>query len=234
MIKLSDITIGYADKVLVSDISCTFQAGEMCVLLGRNGCGKSTLLRAMMGIGKTIGGEITINGQPVRGLSAAQLSKEISLVTTERVRISNLSCRQVVSLGRSPYTNWIGRLEKEDMQIVDKALKDVNMTDYAQRSVDSLSDGEYQRIMIARALAQSTSTIMLDEPTAFLDIPTRYEICRLLGHLAHNEGKCIIFSTHDLDSALSAADTVALIEQGKLYKYEAGESREALARVFGI
>ena len=132
-------------------------------------------------------------------------------MTTDKVRIANLRSRDVVALGRAPYTNWIGRMQAQDSKIVDEALEAVGMSDYADKTMDRMSDGECQRIMIARALAQQTPIILLDEPTAFLDMPNRYELCSLLRRLAHEEQKCILFSTHELDIALELCDAVALI-----------------------
>ena len=138
------------------------------------------------------------------------------MVTTERMRIANLRCKDVVAIGRAPYTNWIGRMQETEKKIVMQSLISVGMEAYANRTMDKMSDGECQRVMIARALAQSTPIILLDEPTSFLDMPNRYELCTLLTRLAHNEGKCILFSTHELDIALSFTDAIALIDSPQL------------------
>lgn len=140
------------------------------------------------------------------------MAKTLAFVTTERTRIANLKCKDVVAIGRAPYTNWIGKMQEADKEIVMRSLASVGMEAYAERTMDKMSDGECQRIMIARALAQDTSIILLDEPTSFLDMPNRYELCTLLARLAHDEGKCILFSTHELDIALSLADAIALID----------------------
>ena len=139
-----------------------------------------------------------------------QLAQQVAFVTTERIRIANLSCRDVVALGRAPYTNWIGRMQPEDEAIVMQSLEKVGMASYAFRTMDKMSDGECQRVMIARALAQQTPIILLDEPTSFLDMPNRYELCHLLTDLAYKDNKCIMFSTHELDIAQSLCDTIAL------------------------
>ena len=139
------------------------------------------------------------------------------------VRIANLRCKDVVALGRAPYTNWIGQLQAEDEKRVVTAMHLVGMSDYAEKTMDKMSDGECQRIMIARALAQDTPIILLDEPTAFLDLPNRYELCLLLKKLAQTEGKCILFSTHDLDIALSLCDTIMLIDNPQLYSLPTNE-----------
>ncbi len=133
-------------------------------------------------------------------------------MTTDKVRIANLTCEDVVSLGRAPYTNWIGRMQDGDRTVVERSLDLVGMSAFARKTLDRMSDGECQRVMIARALAQDTPVILLDEPTAFLDLPNRYELATLLRRLSRDEGKCILFSTHDLDIALSLCDAVALID----------------------
>lgn len=160
---------------------------------------------------------MSLNKCDINKINSDQLAKTISFVTTERIRISNLKCKDVVSLGRTPYTNWIGNLQNEDIRIINHSLELVGMQDYANRTMDSMSDGECQRIMIARALAQDTPIIILDEPTSFLDLPNRYELCSLLQQLAHKQNKCILFSTHELDIALTMCDSIALIDKPHLH-----------------
>lgn len=152
------------------------------------------------------------NGHSLETLSPQQLATTVSFVTTERVRIPNLRCEDVVALGRAPYTNWIGRVQEQDKAIVERSLELVGMAAFAGKTMDRMSDGECQRVMIARALAQDTPIILLDEPTSFLDLPNRYELCTLLRRLAHDHRKCILFSTHELDIALSLCDSIALID----------------------
>lgn len=217
MIRLKDIALGYGNHILLNHVSAEAGSGKLVALLGRNGTGKSTLLRAIAGLNKTQSGEIFLCDKNISSLNSLELAQTISFVTTERVRIANLRCEDVVALGRSPYTNWIGRMQKQDKEIIARALYLVGMFDYAQRTMDKMSDGECQRIMIARALAQDTPIILLDEPTAFLDLPNRYELCLLLRNIAIKENKCILFSTHDLDIALSLCDSVMLIDNPNLY-----------------
>ena len=161
------------------------------------------MLRAIVGSEPLKHGSVLINGIDIQQITPQQLAQQVAFVTTERIRIANLSCRDVVALGRAPYTNWIGRMQPEDETIVMQSLEKVGMASYAFRTMDKMSDGECQRVMIARALAQQTPIILLDEPTSFLDMPNRYDLCRLLADLAHQENKCIIFSTHELDIAQS-------------------------------
>ena len=217
MIRFENLTLGYGDRTLIESLTGNIPRGQLTALVGRNGTGKSTLLRAIATLGEKKNGEILIDETPIEQLSPIQMARLISLVTTDKVRITNLRCRDVVALGRAPYTNWIGRMQEQDNQIVEQALSSVGMSDYADKTMDRMSDGECQRIMIARALAQQTPIILLDEPTAFLDMPNRYELCSLLSRLAHQEQKCILFSTHELDIALSLCDSIALISPPKLH-----------------
>lgn len=217
MIRLKNLTLGYADRLLVDGASTEFKRGYLTALIGRNGSGKSTLLRAISSLGEILNGKIYLGDKELSTIEPQVMARLISLVITERVRIANLRCRDVVALGRAPYTNWIGRMQTEDEDIVMQSLERVGMSDYALRTMDTMSDGECQRIMIARALAQQTPIILLDEPTSFLDLPNRYELCTLLAELAHNEDKCILFSTHELDIALALSDSIALVDTPYLH-----------------
>ena len=217
MIRFQDLTLGYGSRILIDKLSTRVKPGELTALVGRNGTGKSTLLRAIAGLGEILSGDIILADKPINELSTAERASTISFVTTDKVRIANLHCRDVVALGRAPYTNWIGRMQKQDEEIVMRSMELVGMSDYADKTMDRMSDGECQRIMIARALAQQTPIILLDEPTAFLDMPNRYELCTLLRRLAHEEQKCILFSTHELDIALALCDSIALISPPQLH-----------------
>lgn len=216
-IELHDVTLGYGERVLMADANVGFGWGELTALVGRNGTGKSTLLRTIAALARPQKGRITIGGKDSSELSMKEVASRIAFVSTEDVRVQNLHVWDVVSLGRAPYTNWVGRLTEEDKTKVRESLRLVGMESFAEASMDSLSDGERQRVMIARALAQDTPIILLDEPTAFLDLPNKYEICLLLKKLAHKEGKCILFSTHDLSIAIELCDTIAVIEGGQFH-----------------
>ncbi|MDR2885897.1 MAG: ABC transporter ATP-binding protein [Rikenellaceae bacterium] len=211
-IQLHGLSLGYPGRTLFTGADIGFGWGEFTALVGRNGTGKSTLLRTIAGLMKPLAGEISIDGKPLQSLDPRRVAAMISFVSTDEVRVTNLRVQDVVGLGRAPYTNWIGRLTAGDRTHVERALSLVGMSDFAAKGMDTLSDGERQRVMIARALAQDTPIILLDEPTAFLDLPNRYEICLLLRDLAHRQGKSIIFSTHDLNIALEMCDTLAVIE----------------------
>lgn len=234
MIRLENISIAYSSKTIIDRASVVFPQGSVTVLIGRNGAGKSTLLRSLTAVEAPKSGSVFIDGKDIFSLNYEQRAKRLSFVGTQRIRIANMLCRDVVATGRAPYTNWVGKLNSSDIEIVNNALEAVGMNSFAMRSIDTLSDGESQRIMIARALAQQTPTIMLDEPTAFLDIPTRFEICKLLSNLAHNQGKTIIFSTHDIDAALPIADYIAVLDNCKLSLHPASEAKEVISTLFSL
>ena len=196
MIELKDFAIGYDGRTLLAGANATFKDGRLTALVGRNGTGKSTLLRAIAGLNPHYSGTVLLEGRDLRKMLPGETAKTLAFVNTERVRIANLRCEDVVAIGRAPYTNWMGRIQDADREIVARSLEAVGMSDYARRTMDTMSDGECQRIMIARALAQDTPIILLDEPTSFLDMPNRYELVTLLRRLSHDAGKCIVFSTH--------------------------------------
>ena len=234
MIRLENISLAYDGRTIIRESSAQLGRGELCALIGRNGTGKSTLLRAIIGLLKTSVGRIVIDGEDVTMLADDAKARLISFVSTERVRVANLLCEDVVATGRAPYTNWIGRIQEQDRKIVAEALRTVGMESFAGRSIDTLSDGECQRIMIARALAQQTPIILLDEPTAFLDIPARFELCRLLRRLAQEQQKCILFSTHDIDAALPACDSALIIEEGEISKVAIEQAKSVIDSLFGL
>ena len=227
MIRLHDFSIGYDERSLLCGVEADIPKGELTALIGRNGTGKSTLLRAIAGLNRRYCGGILLDGHPVAGMKAPEMARKLAFVTTGRTRIANMRCEDVVAAGRAPYTNWIGRIQPQDREIVMHSLASVGMEAYASRTMDKMSDGECQRVMIARALAQSTPVILLDEPTSFLDLPNRYELCSLLARLAHEEGKCILFSTHELDIALSLADGIALIDPPQLHYLPTAEMQQS-------
>jgi len=220
-IRLDHIALSYGSRTLLEDVSASFGQGELTALIGRNGTGKSTLLRALAGLGSVSAGKIELCGRPLSVLTPHERATTVGFVTTDRVRIANLACEDVVALGRAPYTNWIGRMQEADRAVVERSLELVGMSGFARKTMDRMSDGECQRVMIARVLAQDTPVILLDEPTAFLDLPNRYTLATLLRRLAREERKCILFSTHDLDIALSLCDSVALIDTPSLHHLSA-------------
>lgn len=245
-IVLRNVSTGYSlrhniRKVITEDINASLRSGELTCLLGPNGAGKSTLLRTMSGFIPALSGEILLSGQAIDHLSPEVLSKEISIVLTDKLSIPDMTLAQLVGLGRSPYTNFWGNLTDQDREIVSEALSIVGISHLAERLVSTLSDGERQKAMIAKALAQRTPVIFLDEPTAFLDYPSKVEIMQLLAALARESGKTIFMSTHDLELALQITDMAWLIDRklgittgspedlilsGHLQKYFNGEGIE--------
>lgn len=223
MINLINLTLGYKSHILLTDAETRFPKASLTSLIGRNGTGKSTLLRAIAGLNSRYTGIISLNGRDIRTLHPGEIARRLAFVSTQRTRIPSMRCVDAVAMGRAPYTNWIGRMQKEDEEIVMRSLANVGMEAFALRTLDTMSDGECQRVMIARALAQDTPVILLDEPTSFLDMPSRYDLVRLLGRLAHEQGKCIIFSTHELDIATEMCDAVALIDTPRLIHLPAPE-----------
>lgn len=215
-IRVNNLKIGYATTApepAFTREGITFSAsgGEMIALIGRNGIGKSTLLHTMAGFLKSLGGEILWNGMTAEKLTPRERSRMISFVSTERIHLTHMQVADLVAYGRFPYTNWFGRMQASDEQAVAEALEKTGLTKYARRQADQLSDGERQRAMIARAVAQDTPFILLDEPTAFLDVNGKYEIFHLLHQLARQSGKTILLSTHDLHIALREMDKFWLL-----------------------
>ena len=216
MIQLSNISLAFGERTLIEGATTRFECGEMVALLGRNGTGKSTLLRAIAKLGEVAQGDIMVDGKAISEIDIRTFARLVAFVNTERVDIDSMRAYDLVAIGRSPYTDWMGRLTKEDRAIIERSMQITGVDKFADRMVETLSDGECQRVMIARALAQDTPVILLDEPTAFLDLPNRYELCTLLSRLAHDEGKLIVFSTHELDIALTLADSIALVDTPRL------------------
>lgn len=211
MITLRNLTTGYGRHAVARNISATLQAGELVSLLGANGIGKSTLLRTMAAFQQPLEGEILIDGTSLNRLSPLQRSHLIGVVLTERTSVENMRAQELVAMGRSPYTGFWGTLDEDDHRIVDDAMQRTGITGLRHRYVDTLSDGERQKVMIAKAVAQETPIILLDEPTAFLDFPSKVETMRMLAQLAHAMNKVVFLSTHDIEMALQLSDRVWLM-----------------------
>lgn len=216
-IHIENLSIGYPGKsdvkVVADGICAGINSGELTCLLGANGVGKSTLLRTLSAFQPKLGGEIRIQGKEIGSYTDKQLSRVISVVLTEKCDIRNMSVTELIGLGRSPYTGFWGTLTKEDRQVVERAVALVGIPHLAHRMVHTLSDGERQKVMIAKALAQETPVIYLDEPTAFLDFPSKVEMMQLLHHLSRQTDKTIFLSTHDLELALQIADKIWLMDK---------------------
>jgi iron complex transport system ATP-binding protein len=220
VLRTKDLTTGYPlqgktpAKIVSSAVDLELRAGELVCLLGPNGAGKSTFLRTMAAMQRPLSGEVLFHGRNIHAIPARELARSLSVVLTERVQAALLSVYDLVSLGRYPYTDWAGRLGGEDHAVVARCIRSVGAEHLAHRQICELSDGERQKVMVARALAQEPRLMILDEITAFLDLPRRVEIMRLLRRLAHEEGCAILLSTHDLDLALRSADRIWLMPAG--------------------
>ena len=214
-IRLTGLSIGYRGKhsvkCVADGISQAIHSGELTCLLGENGAGKSTLLRTLSGFLSPLAGEISILGRPLSSYKERELATVIGVVLTEKSNLQNMTVRELVGMGRSPYTGFWGRLSADDRRKVDDALSLVGIAALSDRMVQTLSDGERQKVMIAKALAQETPIIFLDEPTAFLDYPSKVEILHLLHRLSREMHKTIFLSTHDLELALQIADRLWLM-----------------------
>ena len=215
-LEISKLKIGYPQKkgeptLVAGPIDISIDHGELICLLGPNGVGKTTLLRTMAGIQDSLDGEIWILQQKLSDVDKKKLAKLLSIVLTEHIGYGNLTSYELISLGRIPYTGWFGNLNQEDKEKIFWAIESTNIHHLSHKSIHELSDGERQKVMIARALAQDTPIILLDEPTAHLDIPNRIDIIRLLKKLAKETGKAIVLSTHELDLALQVADKIWLM-----------------------
>lgn len=216
-IRLADLTIGYADaprpKIVAQHIHASIYGGELTCLLGANGVGKSTLLRTLSAFQPALGGTIYLQGEPISRFDDKQLAKRLSIVLTERTEVHDLTVEELVGLGRTPYTDFWGNLTLHDHEVVERALQQTGIAPLAQRMTHTLSDGERQKAMIAKALAQETPVIFLDEPTSFLDYPSKVEMMQLLRRLSRETGKTIFLSTHDIELALQIADKVWLMNR---------------------
>lgn len=219
-VTLKNLTIGYRSKhqlrAVASSMNASLQSDELTCLIGANGIGKSTLLRTLAGFQPPLDGEILIQDKALSSYSSQELAKEIGVVLTSRTDTPQLTVEEIIGIGRSPYTGFWGSLSSTDKQIVADAIQQVGIQQLAHRNINELSDGERQKVMIAKALAQQTQIIILDEPTAFLDFPSKVEVLQMLRRLAHEEHKTILLSTHDVELALQLADTLWLMEADTL------------------
>ena len=246
MIKCESLTIGYGSRVIQRDLSFTLADGTLTALLGANGCGKSTVLRTLAGLQPALGGECIFSFSEAvferSGLSSlseqGERSKLLALVLTERLSVESATVRDVVAMGRYPYTSFLGTLSAADHRIVNEAMQMVGVAELADTFYNDHSDGEKQRILIAKALAQQTPVILLDEPTAHLDLPSRIKTLNLLQQIAHTQQKTILISTHELDLALRTADRILLMlppGQGIILDTpDAIRHSDALSRAFGM
>lgn len=219
-VRINSLTIGYENKnefsKIAHQITASIYAGELTCLIGPNGVGKSTLLRTISKLQPMHSGLIELLGEDINEIRKEKFATLLSVVLTERPSVYNISVKEMVGMGRSPYTNYWGSLSKEDSEIVNEVITMVGIEPLTHRVFSTLSDGEKQKVMIAKALAQQTPVILLDEPTSFLDYPSKIELMQLLQRLTQQMQKTILFSTHDLDLALQVCDKMAIMSSTKI------------------
>lgn len=220
VLELRDLYIGYSDdknrRIVAHTLNAELPSGVLTCLIGANGVGKSTLMRTMAAFQPPLRGEVYVEGKSIAEYVPRELSERIGVVLTEKNMPADLTVEEVVGLGRVPYTNFWGSLTKHDQNVVDEAISLVGLDALRHRKIHQVSDGERQKAMIAKALAQQTPLIFLDEPTAFLDYPSKIVMMQLLRRLAHEQGKLIVLSTHDLEIAFQTADRLWLLQQSGL------------------
>lgn len=218
-LEIRNLSIGYIGrhqrKVVAEDINADIYNGELTCLIGSNGVGKSTLVKTLTGFQPKLEGEVLLLGKEIDTYSEKKMSHQVSVVLTDKCDIRNITVRELVGYGRSPYSGFWGKLNDADKKIVGEAMTKVKVSNFANRMVNTLSDGERQKVMIAKALAQATPIIFLDEPTAFLDYPSKVEIMQLLHTLSRQTNKTIFMTTHDLELALQIADKIWLMDKSK-------------------
>ena len=212
MLWIEDLSIGYAGKAIANGISAEFESSLLVALIGRNGKGKSTLLRTIAGLQSPIKGNIRIGNRNISDLSRKEMATTVGIVLTQMPESLNITVSELVALGRTPYLGMMGKLSADDRSIVEDAIAMVGIATLKDRKLSTLSDGERQKAMIAKTLAQQTDIILLDEPTAFLDFQSKIDLFRLLANLAHDQGKVIILSTHDLNLATRLSDRLWQID----------------------
>ncbi len=238
VLQTHNLSIGYQTKknttCVAKDINLSIPKGNLACILGKNGVGKSTLLRTLTKVQPKLSGTIILNGRELETISNIDLAKQLSLVLTERIPESNLTVYELIALGRQPYTNWIGNLTDEDKKYIELAIQQTNIKDTIHKKHYELSDGQLQKVMIARALAQNTDIITLDEPTAHLDIHNKIEIFQLLKKLAQKLHKTILISTHEIHLALQLADELLLMSETDIISGKTNDliANKSVAKLF--
>lgn len=224
ILSASNLSIGYATNkekiVIASDLNLNLQAGKLVSLVGANGIGKSTLLRTLCGIQKPISGSVSLNDKDIQSFESLALAQNLSLVLTEKLPPSNLTVFELIALGRQPYTNWLGKLSEEDLEKVHQAIQLTQIESLANKKHFEISDGQLQKVLIARALAQDTPLIILDEPTTHLDLLHKVSVFKLLKKLSQETNKCILFSTHDIDLAIQLSDEMIVMTENNVVQDE--------------
>ncbi len=220
ILSTSNLSIGYLSKkeqiVIAENLNLNLQEGKLISLIGANGIGKSTLLRTLTGIQKQLSGTVFLNEKDITKYEPIDLAQNLSLVLTDKLPPSNLTVFELVALGRQPYTNWIGKLSNDDLNKINQAMELTNIVSLSDKKNYEISDGQLQKVLIARALAQDTPLIILDEPTTHLDLLHKVSVFKLLKKLTQETNKCILFSTHDIDLAIQLSDEMIVMTEDKV------------------
>ena len=232
VINLSQLSVGYTlSHPVISDINLELRSGQLACLIGENGIGKSTLLKTLTGFLPKLKGSLLLGNRDIESFSQRELARQVSIVLTQKPDVQNLTIEEIIGLGRSPYTGFFGRLRAEDRKVVDDAIATMGIEKLRGRMIQTLSDGERQKVMIAKALAQETSIILLDEPTAFLDFPSKAETFQSLQRMAHERDKLILLSTHDLELAVRFSDSLLEVKAGTLKAVSAAEVKASIRAI---
>jgi len=210
-LHIKGLSVGYATKEIARDINLSLGGGRLVCLLGQNGVGKSTLLRTLSNLQEPLSGNIEVGDQDIELLERRELATKLGIITTEKIGMSNMTVRELVALGRYPYTNWIGKESEEDRQKIEEAISRCKINYIEKSKLEAISDGQFQKAMVARVLAQDTDIILMDEPTAHLDVVNRVEMFQLLQTIKQETGKSILISTHELDLSMQFADELWLM-----------------------
>ena len=232
IISLSQLSVGYSlSHPVISDINLELKSGQLACLIGENGIGKSTLLKTLTGFLPKLEGSLLLDNRDIESFSQRELARQVSIVLTQKPDVQNLTIEEIIGLGRSPYTGFFGRLRAEDRKVVDDAIATMGIEKLRGRMIQTLSDGERQKVMIAKALAQKTPVILLDEPTAFLDFPSKAETFQSLQRMAHDRDKLILLSTHDLELAVRFADSLLEVKAGTLKAVSVAEVKASIRAI---
>ncbi|TLP79120.1 ABC transporter ATP-binding protein [Maribacter sp. ACAM166] len=212
VLNINKLSVGYDKKIIAKDISFDLKKGELTAIVGVNGIGKSTLLRTIAGFQSKISGSIQVEGKELATIDTLDLATKVSVVLTEPIATKNMSVKELMALGRQPYTNWLGKLSSEDVSIINKSVSILELESFLEKKCYELSDGQLQRVMIARALVQDTSIILLDEPTTHLDLYHKVHILKLLKSIAHKTKKTILFTSHEIELAIQLCDKMLILD----------------------
>lgn len=236
-VQLENMTVGYAGKPLISGISVAISKGEIVTLIGPNGAGKSTILKTITRQLRMIGGAVCLDGKNLLQISHKELSRQMAVVLTERMQPELMTCRDVVATGRYPYTGKLGLLTRRDEEIIEAAMRSVHAEDLGGRDFNAISDGQRQRVLLARAICQEPEIIILDEPTSFLDIRHKLELLTILREMARQKKITVIMSLHEIDLAQKISDKILCVKGDKIFRYGLPEEifrRDTIRELYGI